>query len=323
MNAVHPRPVVALATAAAFAAGTLVALQSRLNGELGLRLGDGFLAALISFGGGFLLLTIGMLLRPAGRRGFREVRSALAERRIPWWLVLGGAAGAFLVLSQGLTAALLGVALFTVATVVGQTISAAVIDARGLGTMHPKPITVTRLAGSVLALAAVGWAVSARIDGDAPLWALVMPFVAGLGIGYQQAVNGQVRVVASSALTATFINFLVGSGVLAVLALGHALVVRPELTPPAEFWLYLGGPIGIVFIGGATIIVRITGVLLMGLATVAGQLVASVGLDLLAPSPGHEVAGSTILGTALTLVAVAIAAIPSRRLGRGVSPSGG
>lgn len=310
----HSRAAVALALAVAFVMGCMVAGQSRINGELGARLGDGFLAALISFGSGLVILTVAMALRRDGRIGLNRVRTALRERHIPWWYVIGGAAGAFLVLSQGLTAATLGVALFTVATVVGQTVSAAVIDARGLGTMSATPLTVTRAAGSLLALIAVAWAVSARIDGEAPVWMLVLPFLAGLGIGFQQAVNGQVRTVAQSALTATFVNFIVGTSVLLVLVAARTLLVRPELDLPTEPWLYIGGAMGIIFIGGAAIIVRITGVLLMGLATIAGQLVASVALDLLVPVPGHDIGVSTLGGTALTLVAVAIASIPGRPL---------
>ena len=45
-----------VALALIFGAG--IATQSRINGELGRALGDGYLAAVISFGGGLLLLSI-------------------------------------------------------------------------------------------------------------------------------------------------------------------------------------------------------------------------------------------------------------------------
>jgi transporter family-2 protein len=56
-------------------------------------------------------------------------------------------------------------------------------------------------------------------------------------------------------------------------------------------------------------LVRITGVLLLGLATVAGQLASALLLDLLLPTAGHTLAFSTIGGTLLAIVAVAIASI--------------
>ena len=72
---------------------SLVALQTRINGELGQRLGDGFLAAFISFGSGFVILALASLVWRPGRRGITRVVTALRERSIPWWLVLGGVGG--------------------------------------------------------------------------------------------------------------------------------------------------------------------------------------------------------------------------------------
>lgn len=310
------RVLTALIVAVAVLMGFLVAIQTRLNGQLGRELGDGFTAALVSFGGGLALLVVGMVLSRRGRAGLREVAGAVRSGSLPWWYVCGGAAGAFLVLCQGLTAAALGVALFTVAIVCGQTISAAVIDRVGLGTLPPSRFTLPRIAGTVLAVGAVLYAVSARVQSDVPIWMLVLPFLAGGGIGWQQAVNGQVRGRAGSALTATFVNFVVGTGVLLIATLVRAVAAAPELRPTTSWWLYLGGPIGVIFIAGASVIVHRVGVLILGLATISGQLVASVVLDVVVPVPGREILASTVVGTALTLVATAVAAIPVRRPGR-------
>lgn len=307
------RGATVVATAVAVVMGLFIATQSRINGELGLELGDGFVAALISFGVGLILLIAGMLLMPQGRAGLRTVVGAVRERRIPWWYTVGGAAGAFLVLCQGLVAATLGVALFTVATVCGQTVSAMVIDRRGLGTLRATPFTAPRVIGALLALVAVGIAVGSRISGSAPLWMLILPVLAGAGVGWQQAVNGQVRNAAGSVLTSTFINFVVGTLVLLVAAVIHVVVAGAPKPLPTSWWLYLGGAVGVVFIAGAAVIVHITGVLLMGLATIAGQLIGSVLLDVFVPAAGHEIVATTLIGTALTLVAVAITAIPARR----------
>src|SRR5690606_18817319 len=107
----------AVALVAAFGTGVLVALQTRLNGELGQRLGDGFVAAVVSFGSGLVLLALGLLVWRPGRRGVGRIACALRTRDIPWWLVLGGVGGAVFVLGQGLTVGLLGVAMYTIAVV--------------------------------------------------------------------------------------------------------------------------------------------------------------------------------------------------------------
>jgi transporter family-2 protein len=302
----------AVALVVAFGTGTLVAVQSRINGELGQRLGDGFLAAFISFGSGLVILALASLVWRPGRQGIGRVVVALRERSIPWWLVLGGVGGAVFVLGQGLTVGALGVALFTIAVVCGQTVSSLLIDHRGLARMPSTPATPRRVLGAALAVVAVAIAVSDRLRPDAPYLALIIPLVAGLLVGWQQAVNGQVRQVAGSAFTATFGNFLVGTVVLGVALLVHVAVAGWTVELVGDWWLYLGGLVGCLFIAAQAVIVRMTGVLLMGLALLAGQLVASVGLDLLLPVPGAGLHLVTVVGSALVLVAVVIAAVPGR-----------
>ena len=80
---------------------------------------------------------------------------------------------------------------------------------------------------------------------------------------------------------------------------------------PTEPWLYLGGSIGVVFIAIAAAVVRYTGVLLLGLSMVAGQLVGALGIDMLAPGGSGRPNTLTLIGVALTLIAVVIAATSS------------
>ena len=302
----------ALAVLGAVACGGLVATQSRLNGELGRELGDGYLAAFLSFGSGFVIMAVIAALHPGTRRGVSGVIRSIGAGTTPWWYAFGGAAGALFVLSQGLTAAVLGVALFTVATVTGQTLSGLLVDRRGLGSMAPKPLTAFRLIGAVLAVLAVGFAVSPQVQGGIPPWVLILPLAAGLGLGWQQAVNGQIREQSKSALTATFFNFAVGAGLLGIVLLVHAVVQGVPTHLVGSPWLYVGGVIGILFVAGYAIVVRYTGVLLLGLGAISGQLVASLVFDLVAPVAAHPIAWTTVVGTAATLLAVGIAALPSR-----------
>ena len=308
----HSRAAVALAVVGAVVCGALVATQSRINGELGHELGDGYLAAFISFGSGFVIMGMIALLQPGTRRGVATVIRSIRAGTTPWWYAVGGTAGALFVLSQGLTASLLGVALFTVATVTGQTLSGLIVDRRGLGTMAPKPITAPRLVGAVIAVLAVGFAVSPQVQGGIAPWVLILPLAAGLGLGWQQAVNGQIRELSNSALTATFFNFGVGATILGVILLVHALAAGLPQQFPSNPVLYIGGAIGILFVAGYAIVVRFTGVLLLGLGAIAGQLAASLLFDVVAPVAGQPIAWTTVVGTIVTLLAVAIASIPSR-----------
>lgn len=294
------------------AAGALVAVQARINGELGRQLHDGFAAAAISFGSGLFILTVALALSAPGRAGSARVLTGLRSRRLRWWMLLGGTAGAFLVLTQGLVAATLGVALFSVATVAGQTLGGLIVDRTRLVSGGPRHLTLPRVAGSALAIVAVVIAVSAHLQGDVPVWMLLLPFIAGLGLGWQQAVNGRVREEAASALTATFGNFAVGTVVLVVAFLVHLGITGPPAALPAQWWLYTGGAIGCAFIAAAAVLVRVTGALVLSLAMIAGQLVCAVALDAILPrAAGLGV--STVVGIALALVAVGVASTPRLR----------
>ena len=211
--------------------------------------------------------------------------------------------------TQGLSAGVVGVALFTVAIVAGQTLGGIVFDLVGLGPGGRRPLTPTRVIGAVLALAAIGWAVSAQVAHDVPILLMVLPFTAGLGAAWQQAVNGRVRSAAESALTATVLNFAVGSTALVVVMLVHAASAGWPSAMPTEWWLYAGGAIGCIFIAGQAVLVRVVGVLVLALCGVAGQLTAALSLDLLLPTADAPVDLATIGGTVLALVAVVIASV--------------
>ncbi|MBP2476283.1 transporter family-2 protein [Crossiella equi] len=297
---------------AAVGVGTLIAVQSRINGELGQRMHDGTGAAVVSFGSGLLVLFVLVAALPSGRRGLRAVRVALRSGELRWWQTLGGLCGALLVFSQGYAAASLGVAVFTVAVVAGQAGSSLLVDRAGLGPAGPQPLTATRVVGAVLAVAAVVLAVSDRFGSPAALALAVLPALAGLGISWQQAVNGRVKEAAGAAVPAALVNFLTGTAVLLVAGVVHVAFAGWPAALPAEPVLYLGGVIGVLFIAVAAALVRVTGVLLLGLGSVAGQLLGALVLDVLFPAAGTNLSAVTVGGTLLTLVAVGIAALPAR-----------
>jgi transporter family-2 protein len=311
--AARKRRTLPLAVLGAVACGAGVATQSRINGQLGAELSDGYVAAVISFGSGLLILSILMIVFKGGRVGLEKELTAIKNREIPWWYAIGGAAGGLFVLTQGLTSAALGVALFSIGTVSGQTVSGVLVDRIGLGHVEPRLLSARRLLGAGLALVAVAVAASSQFGEGANAWLLLFPFVAGLALAWQQGVNGQIRRVSGSVLTATFGNFVVGTVVLLAAAIVHTLIVGWPTTLPANPVLYLGGSLGVLFIGLGAAVVGVTGVLLLTLGTISGQLLASLALDLALPVAGHGVQWTTVAGIALALVAVVIVATAKSR----------
>ncbi|MFC6089582.1 DMT family transporter [Saccharothrix lopnurensis] len=297
----------------AFVGGAFLAVQGRLNGELGHVFGDGFLAALVSFGGGLALLLLTVPTTAAGRAGLARLRDALRDGRIRWWQCVGGAAGAFFVSTQGLTVAALGVAVFTVAAVAAQAVSSLLVDRAGLGPAGRVPLTVPRVLGAGLAVVAVAVAVADEFGDPAALWLALLPAVAGLGLGWQSAVNGLVREAAGSTRVTTMVNFGTGTAVLLVVCAVDVAVHGLPDAAPGEPWFYAGGALGIFTIASAVLAVRWLGVLLVGLCQVAGQLVGALVVDVVAPAAGERLSTWTVVGTVLTLLAVVVAALPGRR----------
>lgn len=308
---------------AAFGIGTLVAVQSRINGELGHRLGDGVTAALISFGTGLIVLLTGCAVVPSIRRSvarvWRTIRSPSGGLR--WYQCLGGLAGAFLVATQSITVAVIGVAVFTVAVVAGQAVSSLVVDRLGLGPAGPQPYTPLRVAGALVALAAVVLAVSGRLNHPSGLLLAVLPALGGVATAVQQAINGRVArtagLDASGAIAAGVVNFLVGFSALLLVFLADLVLRGAPNSLPSDPWLYFGGACGVIFISAAAAVVRVVGVFVLGLGTIAGQLIASLFIDLFVPAADQAVTVPVVAGTVLALIAVVVAAIPNLRSSAG------
>ncbi|MCS6711707.1 DMT family transporter [Brachybacterium sp. EF45031] len=298
----------------AVSGGVLAAVQARINARLSAEIHDGYTAAALSFSTGLVIVAALVLLRPSLRRRTRAFASDLRRGVFPWPLTLGGLGGATFVLSQNLTVGVLGVALFLVCVVAGQTATGLLVDRRGLGPGGSRPLTVPRVVGSLLMILAVVISVGAGMTG-APLSPLVLlPIVAGVAVGLQQAVNGRVSQHTGHFLVATLDNFIVGAGALVVLAIAHALVTGrlPGALPP-EPVLYTGGAIGVAFIAMAAALAKPLGVLTLAMTTIAGQIVGSVALDALVPQQGTELTLATVAGALLTLVAAGVTVLPARR----------
>lgn len=306
----------------AVGAGLAIPVQGRINGALGARLNDGIAASVVSFSTGLVLMVLISLALPKGRAGLARIVPAVRSRAFPPVYVLAGGIGALFVFAQSFTVGLLGVALFTVATVTGQTMSGLLVDRLGIGPAGKKPVTGIRVIGCILTIAAVAWAVSPRFAAGAGsgaasdggpttlLLPLLLPVAAGFLMSFQQAMNGTATVHYGTPIAATLVNFVAGTVVLWTAWGIKVAVAGPGSPLPGEWWYYAGGPMGCVFIGLGALLVRSLGVLVTGLGMIAGQLLGSLGLDLLVPAPGTIVAPATVLGTVLTLAAIILATLP-------------
>lgn len=293
-------------------AGFAMAAQSRVNGELGREIHNGTLAGTISnlVGLCFLIVIIG--LSAEGRRGWIRMVDAIRERRLNWLFTFAGTAGAIMIALQGMLVSVIGVALFTVTFVAGNSLGALFMDKWGIGPAGKRALSARRMTGVALGIIAVGIAASGRIGEPAMFWPLVIPFFAGAFVAWQQAANGRITAVAQTPVTGTFLNFVVGSGVLLLAMIPVGLIGGMPTSYPTSWWLYLGGPLGVFFVATTGLMVRVIGVLIFGLCATLGQLIAAMALDLIFPGATTEPV-SMLAGIAMMAVAVLVASLRKPR----------
>lgn len=297
-------------------AGAGMAVQGNANAALAGITGNGFFAATGSFLGGMLVMLLVVLVSPRTRAALATAVRLVRSGSFPWWMTLGGLAGAGIVTAQSITVPLFGVAVFTMAFVSGQLVGALVVDNTSLPPGGRTALSIQRVLGVVVVLAGVVVSSTGVLEHGISWWAPLLPFVAGAMTAVQQAFNGRLKLRTASAAAATFVNFLTGSvflvGVsLVLLAAGARITGLPEL--PAQTWTLLGGVIGVAFIGITTIAVEHLGVLLLSLTSLFGSLAGSLVIDLAFPAAAAPVTWTTYLAMAIVLAGVLIASLPRRR----------
>ncbi|GAF37718.1 DMT family transporter [Lentilactobacillus farraginis] len=303
--------VVPLLVVATILAGMLSPMQSAVNGQVGKQLGDGNASAVVSFGSGLVVMAIIILARQSTRRQFASIPKKIVSHRIPWWNWIAGCCGAMVVFSEGASASILGVATFQTTLISGMVISGLMCDRLGIGVPVKQPFNFPRILGAVLAIVATVLVVLPSWQAPKVIALAILPFLAGLLAGWQPAGNSAVAQETGSMLVSITWNFIVGFGILGAALLVRILMGQLTFNLPSAWWMYLGGPLGLLSIALMALLVRGLGLLLLGLASTAGQLIGSVLIDWLIPQLGNEVYFVTILGALVALIGAGIAMIPS------------
>lgn len=288
----------------AFIAGVAATLQAGISGQLAKELNDGIMAALVSNIGGTIFTAL-FLLNPNVRKQAKKLFKAVISGNFAKWQLLGGVAGAVYISTASSTVSIIGTGLFTVVLVASQNVSGIIVDKFGFSSGAKRKITPKRALAVVIGIVAVLLSVS-EFEGKI-LWLPILAVViAGFAVTIQFALNGRVTKASNSQVSA-FINFPMSMfAVLTVLTVMN-LFGKNWNSWPDQWWLYSAGFLGavVVFLAAATI--RTLGVLLFGLASVAGQLITSIALDVILPNANINVGWALISGAGLMLLAVYLA----------------
>ncbi|MDG4798471.1 DMT family transporter [Micromonospora sp. WMMD1082] len=294
-------PPAAFALTLVTAGGAAAAAQGAVNGELGQRVGNASLGAVVNNAGGTLLILVGLLVLPSMRTGL----VALRRSGLPWWSYLGGLGGAAIVVLAAYAVPVLGVAVFTIAQVAGSSLGGLASDRSGLAPVGRLPLTTPRVAGALLGVAAVALAQAGQPVGELAVGVLLLAVAGGVAVALQAALNGRIS-AAGSAAAGVAVNFAVSTPVVLLVAALAGAFTGPPVAWPQGWHLYTGGLLGVVIVASLVVGVRAAGVLRTGLALVAGQLGGALLLDMLLPGgPGARL--PVLAGALLTLLAVLVA----------------
>mgnify|MGYP003564324395 FL=1 len=308
----RPRVLWWLIVALAFIVSGANSLQARVNGAASTAIDQPIVAAMMSVGGGFVLATTLLVFSGRARAGAMVLFSRQTRQSLRIWHYFAGMGGGIFILGQALVVPQVGVSVYMIAIVTGQTLGSLWVDHIGLGPAGRRRVTLLRLLAALTAV--LGVVISASGKGDlvsAALAGVAYGLGAGVATAVQYALNGRIGQAVSSALVTSSLNFLMGFTLLTVLLLanwwifGLEPVAPPPLLSSPELWL--GGPLGILFIASATLFVRQLGVLVFAVVSVLGQLAGALVLDLFFPTPGTQVGLLLILGLLVVGAAVVLA----------------
>ncbi len=299
--------------------GVMIALQARANGELSYRLDNAPQAALVSFSSGLFFITIYAIFSPKIKEGIRRLKAAVSSGEIPKIRLLAGSLGGAFVALQTSVVPLIGVALYSVASIAGQSAVSLLVDRIGLTGGGVKLISPRRIAAAFITVIAVLVSVLDKLEADNfQLFALLLAVIAGALVGVQRALNGQINEHSQNSYTTSLLNFITGTSFLTLFIIILIALGRVELQPLpiGPWWIYTGGVIGVIYIAATSLIVQHLGVLTFTLFSVGGQLIASLLLDIYSPTQGVSVSWYLVSGIAMTYIGVLVGGVRQSRLER-------
>ncbi|MBR1871996.1 MAG: DMT family transporter [Bacteroidales bacterium] len=256
--------------------GALTPVQTAVNSRLQHGLGSPLAASLVSFTVGTAVTALVCLFAVDS---FRLVSA-------PWYAWTGGIFG------------VIGVTLFIVLfpriggiqtvllPILGQIVAGMLTDSLGLFGTVPIALSVTRIAGALVAMAGV-FMVVLKPSGDKgasldrlPWW--LLGFLAGAFIAFQSAANGTLGHSLGSPFLASLVSFVFSTLILCLLVLfsredrsaaGRIFKVK------VPWWAWTGGLIGSCIVIGYTVAAPVLGVGFMSVVSILGQLAASTAID--------------------------------------------
>ncbi len=272
--------------------GILVAVMIAVNGGLTTLYGMYSATVIIHIVG---LILIGGIILARREKPF--------AKRLPWYLYIGGVLGVATTVSVNFAFGKISLSAILALGLLGQSIAGALVDQFGWFGMKKHPFRAYQIPGILLVAGGIGW----MMGGGFALWPVLAVFLSGVLLVISRSYNARLA-DETSVYISTFFNYVCGlaTAVPVFLLFGRNEAIWAGLVLSPNWWIYLGGAIGVVTVWLSNIVVVKIPQLYITLLMFVGQVFTGVMIDALldgAFSTANIIGGVLVaLGLALNLL---------------------
>lgn len=247
--------------------GVLVAVMITVNGGLTTLCGV-YAATVVIHIVGLILIGAIILFR-------REKPFAKAQ---PWYLYIGGVIGVATTAATNSAFGKISVSAILALGLFGQSVAGALVDQFGLLGMKKHPFRPHQIPGILLVAGGIAWMMGAEFK----LWPVLAVFGSGILLVVSRAYNARLANKTSISIS-TFFNYVCGLltaiPVFLLFGLKDPAVAHFSFSP--DWWIYLGGAIGVMTVGLSSVVAVRIPQLYITLLLFVGQVFTGVLLDAL------------------------------------------
>ena len=244
--------------------GVLISVMVAFNGGLTEQYGP-YSATVIIHIAGLIFITVLALVK----------RERLFSKRCAWFLYLGGAIGVLTTVFNNIAFGRISVSAILALALFGQSLTGLVIDQYGLMNMPKRPFAKSKVIGLLLILGGIASMISSF-----EIVAVVVSFAAGAIIVISRTLNARLAEL-TSVRTSTFYNYIVGLivSIPVFLLLGNNEIIITEFVLSPNWYIYLGGVLGVCVVLFSNITVMKISAFYLTLLVFIGQVFSGVLID--------------------------------------------
>jgi len=246
--------------------GVLISVMVAFNGGLTTQYGV-YSATVIIHIVGLILISAVVFIK---REGFFPERFA-------WFLYLGGGIGVLTTVFNNFSFGRISVSAILALGLFGQSIAGLAMDQYGFFGMQKHPFTKEKLIGIFLIMGGI-----ASMINSFEMMAVVVSFIAGVNIVLSRTLNAKLSDLTSERVS-TFYNYFIGLFVslLVFMLLGRGEIVLSEFALYPNWYIYLGGVLGVCIVLLGNIVVVKVSAFYLTLFIFIGQVFSGVLIDVI------------------------------------------